>query len=62
MTWLPNQLQAVMQAMVDVYEGAGRKLGKECEEVMESLFVQKETLRKEVEKYCQERNVDVKSA
>jgi indoleamine 2,3-dioxygenase len=51
-----------MEAMVDVYEGAERKLGKECEEVMELLYVQKETLRKEVEKYCQERNVDAKSA
>jgi indoleamine 2,3-dioxygenase len=61
-TWLPNQLQAVMQAMVDVYEGAGRSLGKECEEVMELLYVQQETLTKEVEKYCQERNVEVKSA
>ena len=61
-TWLPNQLQAVMQAMVEVYEGAGRSLGKECEEVMELLYVQQETLTKEVEKYCQERNVDVKAA
>lgn len=60
-TWLPNQLQAVMQAMVDVYEGSGKKLGKDCEEVMELLYVQRETLRKEVEKYCQERNVDLKS-
>ena len=51
-----------MEAMIDVYEGAGRKLGKECEEVMELLHVQKETLQKEVEKYCAERNVDVKSA
>lgn len=57
-TWLPNQLQAVMQAMVDVYEGAERRLGKECEEAMELLFVQRDTLRKEVEKYCQERNVE----
>ena len=51
-----------MQAMVDVYEGSGRKLGRECEEVMELLYVQRETLKKEVEKYCQERNVEVKSA
>ena len=60
--WLPNQLQAVMQAMVDVYEGSGKKLGKDCDEVMEHLYVQRETLRKEVEKYCQERGVEVKSA
>lgn len=57
-TWLPNQLQAVMQAMVDVWEGSGKSLGKTCEEVMDLLYVQRETLRKEVEKYCQERNVD----
>ena len=57
MTWLPNQLQAVMQAMVDVYESSGKNLGKECEEVMEHLYIQKETLRKEVDKYCKERKV-----
>lgn len=51
-----------MQAMVDVYEGSGKKLGKDCDEVMEHLYVQRETLRKEVEKYCQERGVEVKSA
>jgi len=34
-------------------------LGKECEGVMDRLFVQRETLRKEVEKYCAERGVDV---
>ncbi len=61
MTWLPNQLQAVMQAMVDVWEGSGKRLGKQCEEVMELLYVQRETLRKEVEKYCQERGVNVKN-
>lgn len=58
-TWLPNQLQAVMQAMVDVWEGSGKDLGKQCEEAMEHLYVQRETLKKEVEKYCQERGVDV---
>jgi indoleamine 2,3-dioxygenase len=61
-TWLPNQLQAVMQAMVDVWEGSGKRLGKSCEEVMDLLYVQRETLRKEVEKYCQERNVDTSKA
>ena len=58
MTWLPNQLQAVMQAMVDVWEGSDKTLGKGCEDVMDKLYVQRETLRKEVEKYCQERNVE----
>lgn len=56
-TWLPNQLQAVMQAMADVWEGSGKKLGNSCEEVMELLYVQKDTLAKEVEKYCKERGV-----
>lgn len=61
-TWLPNQLQAVMQAMVDVWEGSGKKLGKQCEEIMDALYVQQDTLNKEVEKYCQERGVDLKKA
>jgi indoleamine 2,3-dioxygenase len=58
-TWLPNQLQAVMQAMTDVWEGSGRAL-KGCEDVVERMYVQRETLRKEVEKYCQERIVEAK--
>ena len=62
MTWLPNQLQAVMEQMVETWEGSGKKLGSKCEEVMELLYVQRETLTKEVEKYCQERNVDVGKA
>ena len=57
MTWLPNQLQAVMQGMVDIWKASGRCLGRECEDVMDLLYVQKETLRKEVEKYCKEREV-----
>jgi indoleamine 2,3-dioxygenase len=47
-----------MQAMVDVWEGSDKRLGKACEEAMDLLYVQRETLRKEVEKYCQERKVD----
>jgi indoleamine 2,3-dioxygenase len=59
-TWLPNQLQAVMQAMIDVYEsyGGGKELGAKCESIMESLFVQRETLKKEVERYCQDMGTD----
>jgi len=57
-TWLPNQLQAVMEAMVELWEKNGKGgLGKRCETVMENLYVQRETLRKEVEKYCKERGV-----
>ena len=50
-----------MDAMVSVWENNGKGgLGMACEEVMEAVVVQRETLRKEVEKYCQERGVDVK--
>jgi indoleamine 2,3-dioxygenase len=49
-----------MQATVDVWEGSGKKLGKNCEEVMDLLYVQKEILAKEVQNYCQERNVEAK--
>ncbi|CAG8959741.1 hypothetical protein HYFRA_00001647 [Hymenoscyphus fraxineus] len=59
-TWLPNQLQAVMNGMVEVWEGSGKKLGRECEDVMDATILQRETLRKEVEKYCKERNVEIK--
>lgn len=57
-TWLPNQLQAVMEAMAELWEKNGKGgLGKRCETVMENLYVQRETLKKEVEKYCKERGV-----
>ncbi|KAG9228523.1 indoleamine 2,3-dioxygenase gamma type [Amylocarpus encephaloides] len=56
-TWLPNQLQAVIQGMVDVYEANGKKLGEEVDAVMEQTIRQREMLSKEVEKYCKERNV-----
>jgi indoleamine 2,3-dioxygenase len=49
-----NQLQAVMDAMVDVHNSHGDLPG--CRDVMNS-YVQRETLKKEVEKYCKERNV-----
>ncbi|KAJ6601219.1 indoleamine 2,3-dioxygenase gamma type [Mycena vulgaris] len=57
-TWLPNQLIAVMDEMVNVWEGADRDLD-DCEDLMERAMVQRETLRKEVEKYSQERGVAV---
>lgn len=60
-TWLPNQLQAVLDAMVEVWEDSGKNLGRECEKVMYVAVQQKETLAKEVEKYCKERNVDLKT-
>jgi len=53
-TWLPNQLQAVMEAMVEVWEMHGQDLAG-CGDMMEAVLIQKETLRKEVEKYCDEK-------
>ena len=51
-----------MEAMTEVYEGRGRKLGQKCEGTMELLYMQRDTLAKEVKKHCQERNVGIKSA
>ncbi|KAI0974084.1 indoleamine 2,3-dioxygenase-like protein [Xylaria arbuscula] len=64
-TWLPNQLQAVMEEMVEIYnvvEGqvAPTDLGEECRDIMDLVHRQRETLRKEVDKYCQERGVTVR--
>lgn len=55
-TWLPNQLIAVMDEMVNVWEGSDRDLDG-CEDIMERAIVQRETLNKEVEKYSKERGV-----
>ncbi|RFU33314.1 hypothetical protein B7463_g2985, partial [Scytalidium lignicola] len=59
-TWLPNQLTAVLEAMTEVWKGREAELkatefGERCERVMEVVKLQKETLKKEVEKYCAER-------
>ncbi|KAL3422539.1 Indoleamine 2,3-dioxygenase 1 [Phlyctema vagabunda] len=56
-TWLPNQLFAVLDAMVEVWE-SGDKALPNCQDIMEASYAQRDTLTKEVEKYCQERNVD----
>lgn len=63
-TWLPNQLQAVMEEMVEVYESVGGGggggaggLGTACEDIMDLVYRQRDTLKKEVEKYCRERGV-----
>lgn len=58
-TWLPNQLEAVLEEMVSLYESTKgeRGLGKTAEDVMEAAIRQRETLRKEVDKYCAERGV-----
>ncbi|KAI9368287.1 hypothetical protein BJX61DRAFT_231347 [Aspergillus egyptiacus] len=68
-TWLPNQLSAVMEMMISIYESvfAPRKLQgsdgyngayqKIVEPMMEQVQDQKEKLAKEVEKWCKERGV-----
>ncbi|KAM4057617.1 indoleamine 2,3-dioxygenase [Hirsutella rhossiliensis] len=60
-TWLPNQLEAVLADMADINDVArrddARGLGRTCDDVMEAAMRQRETLRKEVDKYCAERGV-----
>ena len=60
-TWLPNQLEAVLAEMVNINQIAekddARGLGKTCEAVMDGALRQRDTLRKEVDKYCTERGV-----
>jgi indoleamine 2,3-dioxygenase len=62
-TWLPNQLMAVMDLMEEVFVESG--LAKVVnhpdaavvKEMMENVAVQKDKLDKEVKKYCSERGV-----
>ncbi|KAF2029258.1 hypothetical protein EK21DRAFT_101324 [Setomelanomma holmii] len=49
-TWLPNQLQAVLAQMVETSEYCKSING--VNDIMETANLQWETLRKEVEKYC----------
>jgi indoleamine 2,3-dioxygenase len=59
-TWLPNQLKAVMNEMADFYDAIGGEsanLGNECQNIMETAHRQRDTLRKEVNKYCAERGI-----
>ncbi|KAI1812360.1 indoleamine 2,3-dioxygenase-like protein [Poronia punctata] len=63
-TWLPNQLQAIMEEMVEIYDYVGGRggptdLGDKCRDIMDLVGRQREMLRKEVDKYCQERGVGV---
>ncbi|KAI0201946.1 indoleamine 2,3-dioxygenase-like protein [Astrocystis sublimbata] len=61
-TWLPNQLQAVMEEMVEIYGYPGSaNLGDDCRDIMDTVTRQRDTLRKEVDKYCSERGVGVRS-
>ncbi|KAF2727207.1 indoleamine 2,3-dioxygenase gamma type [Polyplosphaeria fusca] len=54
-TWLPNQLQAVMNQMVDTAVHCMSVKG--VSNIMDTVNLQRETLKKEVEKYCGERGV-----
>ncbi|KAL0064419.1 hypothetical protein AAF712_008583 [Marasmius tenuissimus] len=54
-TWLPNQLQAVLEQMAVTHEYCKDVDG--VTDIMEQANRQRETLRKEVEKYCGERGV-----
>lgn len=60
-TWLPNQLSAVLVEMEGVWEEVKRvereRGGKDTvtEEMMELVGRQRETLQKEVRKWCEER-------
>ncbi|KAH0545135.1 hypothetical protein FGG08_000747 [Glutinoglossum americanum] len=58
-TWLPNQLQAVLDLMAKVHIAFKNQggLGRSCGDIMDAALVQQETLRKEVRKYCKERKV-----
>jgi indoleamine 2,3-dioxygenase len=64
-TWLPNQLMAVMDLMEEVYARSGLeervKEGSEdmkfVRELMENVTEQKVKLEKEVRRYCEERGV-----
>ncbi|CAK7199032.1 hypothetical protein SEUCBS139899_001700 [Sporothrix eucalyptigena] len=70
-TWLPNQLQAVLREMQAVYvaavgeaavaaaqAGKGKtKLGEDIDDMMDAAARQSATLAKEVARYCEERGV-----
>lgn len=60
-TWLPNQLFAVMDLMCEVWEGMGnggqQEAGKGLEEMMEGVKEQRGKLDREVKRWCQERGV-----
>ncbi|KAH6655748.1 indoleamine 2,3-dioxygenase-like protein [Truncatella angustata] len=64
-TWLPNQLSAVMDDMAEFHDAVGGNagnLGNECQDIMELVHRQRDTLRKEVQKFCTERGVAAQHA
>lgn len=60
-TWLPNQLFAVMDLMQSVWDSIPEAdqvaQGKTVNEMMGNVFDSNDKLHKEVEKWCQERGV-----
>ncbi|KAK1255217.1 hypothetical protein MKX08_009212 [Trichoderma sp. CBMAI-0020] len=60
-TWLPNQLEAVLAEMVNVHDMTKGKyqkgLGTVAEDIMEAALRQRDILRKEVDKFCADRGV-----
>jgi len=63
-TWLPNQLFAVMELMRKVWESVSAsekaEQGKVVNEMMENVYESYEKLDKEVERWCQDRGWDRK--
>lgn len=58
-TWLPNQLAAVMDETVRLHEAVGGGgLGEDVARIMDLVGRQREMLRKEVRKFCEERGVE----
>lgn len=60
-TWLPNQLLAVMDLQRAVWDGVDAasqaEVSKDVVEMMESVEEQRGKLQREVERWCQERGV-----
>jgi indoleamine 2,3-dioxygenase len=61
-TWLPNQLVAVLDAMTGAGEGqalkgVAGKTGEEVQGMLERAERQRDGLKKEVEKWCSDRGV-----
>lgn len=55
-TWLPNQLSAVLRDMRNIAELIGEEgLGESERDILDLARRQEETLKKEVAKYCEER-------
>ena len=53
--WLPNQLFSVYDQMIEVEYGIDDM--PEGRDIMELVFSQRRTLKKEVDKFCSERSV-----